>query len=204
MSTLPYPDPGKNRDESSGAPTELPTPRPSAIYEQALIDARHYSADALQGFADVFATDAVDPDDDFPGETGRFLASERLRACQDDLARRDRLDRLNSNLPRTADRRYEQWRSLAQLLRDRVDIVAVFDACDYHLHDVGLAEAHAACPHCGGTDRLVIRRDPPGRCWCRHCGWSSDLISVTMSLRQAEFRDALTWLADLAGQAVLR
>lgn len=180
-----------SRDES---PTE-----PTRMYRAARIDAREYSTDALLALADTFAIDATDPDPGFPGPVGRFLASERLRACRDELARRERLYRLNTGVPSPTDRRYEQWRSLAQLVRDRVDLVDVFEALAYQLHDTGPHEAHAACLVCGGVDRLVIRRDPPGRCWCRKCGWKGDVITVTMSLRQEGFRDATGWLANHAG-----
>lgn len=185
-----------SRDES---PTE-----PTRMYRAARIDAREYSTDALLALADTFAIDATDPDPGFPGPVGRFLASERLRACRDELARRERLYRLNTGVPSPADRRYEQWRSLAQLVRDRVDLVDVFEALAYHLHDVGPHEAHAACLVCGGADRLMVRRSSPGRAWCRQCGWSGDLISVAMSIRGESFRDALVWLAGHAGEAVPR
>lgn len=174
----------------------------SSIYRDALIDAREYSSDALHSFAETFAIDAADPDPDWPGDVGRFLASERLRAVQHELARRERLARLNTGLSSPSDERYEQWREVARLIRERVDIVEVFVHNAYQLHDTGSTEAHASCLVCGGRDRLVIRRDPPGRAWCRRCEWSGDAIAIAMSLRQCGFRDAVTWLADLAGQAV--
>lgn len=173
----------------------------TTIYRDALIDARSYSTDALLAFADVLTLDAIDPDPDWPGPVGRELASERLRAVRTELERRDRLARIAAEVPTPHDRRYAAWRELAQLVRERVDIVEVFDRCGYHLHDVGSHEAHAACPLCGGVDRLVIRRDPPARVWCRQCAWSGDIITLTMSLvaGREQFRDAVRWLAELAG-----
>lgn len=175
---------------------------PSLAYREASIAVRFYSVDALQSFDDVFAIDEVDPDPDFPGEVGRYLARKRRRAIRDELARRERLARLNTSLPSPSDRRYQEWRELAQLVRERVDILEVFTREGYHLHDVGPREAHAACLVCGGADRLVIRRDPPARVWCRQCRWGTDVIGLAMSLRQEGFRDALIWLAGLAGEAV--
>lgn len=171
----------------------------SGIYHDALLDARGYSTDALLALADGFVLDVADPDPDWPGPVGRYLASERLRAIREVLARRERQARTNAGLPSPNDQRYQEWRELARLVRERVGIVDVFIQTGYPLHDVGPAEAHAPCPVCGGTDRLVIRRDPPGRCWCRRCPWSGDVVTVAMSIRQEGFRDSVTWLADLAG-----
>lgn len=174
------------------------------LYRDALIACRAYSTDALQAFGDAFAIDVADDDPDWPGPVGRHLAAERLRAIRDELSRRERLHRLDRDLPSPKDRRYDEWRRLAQLVRGRVDICEVFARVGYQLHDIGPNEGHAACPVCGGTDRLVIRRDPPARVWCRQCGWGGDTIVVTMSLNQCGFRDAVRRLADIAGeQAVL-
>ena len=182
-------------------PREASAP-PSLAYREASIAVRFYSSDALQSFDDVFAIDEVDPDPSFPGEIGRYLAQQRRWAVCEELARRERLAVLNTSLPSPSDRRYQEWRELAQLVRERVDILEVFSREGYLLHDVGPREAHAACLICGGTDRLVIRRDPLARVWCRRCRWSTDVIGLTMSLRQEGFRDAVRWLAGLARQAV--
>jgi hypothetical protein len=173
----------------------------ASVYDDALVAAHGYSADALLAIADAFSATVADPDPGFPGETGRHLASERLRAVRAELIRRERLSRIADGVASPTDRRYEQWRDLARLLRERVDVREVFAAAGYGLHDAGKTEAHAACPVCGGTDRLVIRYGPPGRCWCRRCEWGGDVITVAMSLLRLEFRDALTWLADVAGAA---
>jgi len=178
----------------------------TAIYDDALIDARGHSSDALQAMAEVFAIDAVDPDPAWPGETGRFLARERLRAIQTELNRRERVARLSAGTgtSTTHDQRHAAWTKLAAAVRDRVDVVEVFVANGYSLHDTGKTEAHAACLLCGGDDRLVIRRGPPGRMWCRQCQWSGDAITLAMSLGQRGFRDAVTHLAGLVGAEVPR
>lgn len=169
----------------------------SAIYEDALVAARDYSTDALLAFADAFGFIVADQELD-PVE--RRLASERLRAVRAELERRERLARLQSSLASPSDRRYEQWRQLAQLVRERADMLRVLDLCGYHVTRTSKREAHAACPACGtGEDRLVITAGPPDLCWCRRCHWGGDVITLTMSLRQCGFRDAVAWLAGLVG-----
>jgi len=170
------------------------------IYRDTLLAARDCSTDFLLERADALAFEAADPDPDVPGPIGRHLARERLRAIREVVAHRERRARTTAGLPHPHDRQYQEWRYLARIVRERVDIIGVFIQTGYHLHDVGLAEAHAACPVCGGTDRLVIRRDPPGRCWCRQCEWRGDVITIAMLLRQEGFCDTVRWLADLAGE----
>jgi len=198
MTILPRTDPAGHARRATTTPSHPPA-HGDSIFRDALIDARGYSTDALLAMAEVFALDAVDDDPDWPGPTGRHLASERLRAIRAELDRRERLARLDAGLPTPSDERFAAWVELARMVRDRVDIVEVFVQNGYQLHDTGPTEAHASCLICGGTDRLVIRRDPPGRCWCRQCGWSGDVLTVAMSLRQCGFRDAVKELATLVG-----
>lgn len=170
-----------------------------AVYREALIAARDYSADALLSFADAFAATVADADAEFPGEVGRTLAATRLRAVRAELQRRERLSRIAAGVASPADRSYLAWRDLAQAVKDRADMLRVFDDCGYHLHDWDAKEAHASCPACGGTDRLVITPGPPDLCWCRQCDWGGDVVTVTMSLRGCVFRDAVSWLARHVG-----
>jgi hypothetical protein len=192
-------------DLAHAGPREVPRDD-STTFRDALLAARDHSADALLAMADALTATVNDSDEDFPGPVGRLLAGERLRAITDELARRERLSRIAAGVASPADRRYQAWRDLARLLRDRIDIVDVFDRAGYLIVDATPTEAHAACPICGGRDRLVIRRDPPGRAWCRRCEWGGDLILVTMSIVPGcgEFRDAIIFLADLAGLQVPR
>jgi hypothetical protein len=174
----------------------------SSIYRDALLAARDYSADALLAFADGFAATVADTDAALPGEVGRHLARERLRAVRAELERRERLSRIAAGVPSPTDRRYQAWRDLARLVRERADMLRVFDLCDHHWRRTGRHEAHAACPVCpGGADRLVITAGPPDLCWCRKCGWGGDVVTATMALRQATFRDAVAWLAGLCGES---
>lgn len=185
------------------APTAAPggqPPRPapeSRVFRDAQADARNASRDTLQAFAGTFTSISLDPEADL---FERFNASERLRAFEQEIASRHRVDRLTNREATRVDRNHAAWSDLAAIVKERVDILEVFTHTGYPPHDVRPAEAHAPCPVCGGTDRLVIRRDPPGRCWCRACGWSGDTIAVAMSLNQCGFRDAVRWLADIAGE----
>jgi len=180
--------------------TQPTPPSRHTVFADAVIDARGYSTDALLAMADALTFEVADDDPDWPGEAGRHRAGERRRAIRVEIERRERLARIHAGVPSPRDERYAAWVELAQLVRERVDIIDVFNAVGYQLADVGPAEAHAPCLVCGGVDRLVIRRDPPGRCWCRRCGWSTSNVAVlTMSLRQCGFRDAVRWLAELSG-----
>ena len=86
-------------------------------------------------------------------------------------------------------------------MRRDADIIAIFDRFGHALHRQG-AEYGAACPACGGDDRLRIfptpdRRAPVPRAWCRRCGWGADVISLLRSFSGMRFYDAVT---DLAGE----
>lgn len=183
----------------SDYPTPQPRP-PDTIYRDALIAARDYSTDALLSFADAFRATAVDEAPDFPGPTGRILAQERLRAIRDELARRERLSRIQRGVASPADLSYQAWRDLATAVRDRADMLRILDICGYDYRKDSERESHAACPVCGGVDRLVITAGPPDLVWCRRCHWGGDAITVTMSLRGESFRDAVRFLAEVYGE----
>jgi len=179
--------------------------RPSAVYRDAEIDARGYSRDVLLAYRDVFRTDAADDDPVWPGEAGRYIARERLRAFEAELARRDLISTLpTSKLAKTA-KEYEQWAELARTIRETVFIPDILKLIGCLVMPSGTSrqrpEYHSDCPVCrDGTDRLVSWGGPNGRCWCRKCGWSADVIAVAQSfLPDCEhFRDALKFLARLA------
>lgn len=174
------------------------------LRQEAALAARELSTDALLSFADALSFTIADDDPVFPGPVGRRLAGERLRAVREEIARRERLARVHSGLASPSDRSYEAWRTLAAMERERVDIRAVFEAAGWKLADEGPTEAHASCPACGGTDRLVIRFGPPARCWCRRCDWSADVITLAQSIIPGchTFRDAVRVLAEIADLAV--
>lgn len=170
----------------------------SAVYQDMLSAARDCSSDELLALADAWVTVVADAN---LHEVERLLAGERLRAVRTELERREILSRVKAGVASPADRRYVAWRGLAGVVRERADILAVFDSCGHGVvHRHGAKEAHAACPLCGGTDRLVVTIGPPGRCWCRQCHWGGDVITLARSLRQLGFRDAVAWLADVCGE----
>lgn len=173
-------------------------PDRSAIYTDTLAACRDESTDALLAFADAWSF--VVADRERVGEVERLMCGERLRAVKAELERRELLSRVNAGVASPADRRYIAWRDLATTLRNQADMLRVFDLCGYHFtHKQGSKEAHAACPVCGGTDRLVITAGPPDLCWCRQCHWGGDVITVARSFRQVGFRDAVTWLSGIYG-----
>ena len=173
-------------------------PEHSTIYRDALAAARDESADALLAFADAWTS--VVADKALP-ECERLMTGERLRAVRDELIRRDQVSRIDARVTSPASMRYEARRELARRLRERADMLHIFDLCNYHfIHRQGAKEAHSACPVCGGTDRLVITAGPPDFCWCRRCHWHGDVISVVMSFKQLTFPDAVAWLAELYGE----
>ena len=179
----------------------------STVYQDVLIDARSRSTDFLLSRTDWLPFTIYDDDSDFPGDVGRFSASERLRAINVELARRERVARLASGLPSPSDRRYEAWRELARLIRERVPVPFVFEVAGYALHPAGFNgtrnadERAGPCLVCGGVDRMRVWNGPNGRAWCRQCGWSADVLTVAESLLPGVdcFRDACRRLAELAG-----
>lgn len=179
----------------------------STTYRDALITARELSPDALLAIDDAQAAIEADPDPCFPGDVGRFNASERRRAIHTVLDQRDRLVAHDPTLKRWDDAQYAAWRDLARVVRERVEVPRIFDEASYQLQRAGhngrrgVDEWAGACPLCGGMDRLRVWAGPNGRAWCRQCGWSADVVTVTQSLIPGcqHFRDAVRWLAELAG-----
>lgn len=185
---------------------DLSTPQPPSLtYKNAEADARQTSPDALMQWKDVLSADLAD-DDDVLHE----LAGERLRAVDAELSRRERLSRLNRGVASPADQRYEQWRELARVVCERIDVVELMAICGHVLKPAGhnarrnVREFSGACPLCGGQDRLRVWGGPNGRAWCRQCRWSADAITIAQSYLPgcSSFRDAVKWLATMAGTAV--
>lgn len=189
-----------------------PLQAPSLTYRDAVAEARHKSPDALLQWRDVLTADLADDDGNFPGVAGRELAAERLRAVDAELSRRERLSRLNRGVASPADQRYEQWRELARIVCDRIDIPELLALCGHDLTPAGFnaprgaREYAGACPVCGGTDRLRCWGGSNGRAWCRQCHWSADAVAIAQSLLPGceSFRDAVRWLAVMAGTAAPR
>ena len=202
--------PTETRDAERG--TDI-TPRPpeSTTYREAVACARDKSPDALAQWRDVLTVDVADPDPDYPGPVGRHLAAEGLRAVDAELARRERVARVAGGVATRADRDHDGWRDLARIVSERVAVPDVLTACGQtmtpagHNGRRGAMEYAGACPVCGGSDRLRSWDGPHGRAWCRVCGWSADVIAVAQSLAPgcAHFRDAVRWLATLAGDGVV-
>jgi len=175
-------------------------------------EAKRLSVDALAQWRDVLTADLADDDPDCPGPTGRCLAAERRRAVDAEITRRERLSRIGRGVATPADRTYEAWRDLARAVVERVDVAELMAVCGHLLTPAGHnsrrggPEYSAACPACGGTDRLRIWGGPNGRAWCRQCGWSADAIAIAQSFLPncRSFRDAVKWLALMVGQAVPR
>lgn len=198
---------GKHSAPAVGRDHATPTATSDTTYGDALVDARDHSPDALLAMREVFAHDAVDPDPEFPGDVGRVLARERVRAITVELARRERLARLSNGTATASDRQHAAWVELARAVRERVEVPEIFALVGHPLQPVGhnrrrgAREYAGACPLCGGADRLRVWAGPNGRAWCRVCSWSADAITAAMSLIPGcgDFRDALRWLAALAG-----
>jgi hypothetical protein len=176
-----------------------------SIFRESQVLARSLSTDALLARADALRFDlASDEDeDDWLGDTGRYLAGERLRAVEAEIARRVRIVKLGK-VPDQAVT-YAQWRETARTIRERVEVPTVFAMGCYFLRPGGTngrrghAEYAGACPVCGGTDRLRVWGGANGRAWCRRCGWSADVLTVAQTLFQEGFRDAVRRLSPLAG-----
>ena len=181
-------------------------------YDDALLACREMSTDALLAAADALSFTVADPDPELPGEVGRILAAERLRAVRTELDRRERLHRIGRGVPSPADERYAGWQALARLVRERVEVPDVLRLAGFDVqpagrnHRRGASEYGSSCPACGGGDRLRSWAGPNGRAWCRRCQWGGDVVLVAQSLLAgcASFRDAVRELARMAGAGVPR
>jgi DNA primase len=62
-------------------------------------------------------------------------------------------------------------------------------------------EYGAACPFCGGKDRLIIHPNlgDGGRWWCRQCGRSGDCIQFLRDYRKMSFRAAAEYVGKEIG-----
>ncbi len=181
-------------------------PPPSGIRRDAEIECRLMSTDALLVWREVLALDLASADDNYPGPVGRYLASERISAVDSELSRREHLISTAPHLIQANTRTHEAWCELARTLRERVDLPEIFHMLVGSVRPVGrngrrgAPEYAAACPLCGGTDRLRLWGGPDGRAWCRACNWSVDVVALVQSYAPgcAAFRDAVKWLTNIA------
>ncbi len=174
------------------------TPNHTATYVEMVALARSMTVDALLAEHDVLAATVADPGEDWPGDTGRYLAASRLTAVAEELARRERLQRLNRYAPRESTERYEAWRDVARVVRERVPMIDVLERAGWPTFPNG-REYHGPCPACGGEDRFVVW---PETAWCRQCHLSWDIVTAAESLIPGceRFRDAIRYLAEMAGE----
>ncbi|MDP9472192.1 MAG: hypothetical protein M3Q71_16260 [Chloroflexota bacterium] len=185
-------------------------PPPSDIRRDAEIECRLMSSDALLVWREVLALDLASPDGNYPGPVGRYLASERISAVDAELARREQLASQAPHIVQANTRTHEAWCELARTLRERVDVAELFHTLAGPVTPAGrngrrgAPEYSAACPACGGDDRLRLWGGPDGRAWCRQCGWSADVVALAQSFAPgcSNFRDAVKWLATIAAAGV--
>lgn len=174
-------------------------------YDYAAADARTYSRDALEASCEALASVVDDPECD-PVEI--ILASDRLRAFNEETSRRERVNRLTTGTATQADRTHVAWIELALLVRERCETPDVLQLAGLPMRRTGTSrgqeEWHGPCPVCGeGDDRLIAWSGPKGRLWCRVCGWSSDVIgAASLVVKTGNFRDSVRFLAEYAGLAV--
>lgn len=176
---------------------------PNIDYEAAVFF-RSLGNEELQAVTDALTYEMADvaglyADDSAP--VAALLTEPRLRAAETELARRTRLHASSAGVPDPHDARYEAWRVLACQVRERTDIVAVFQSGGYHLDRVGRGEWAGACLLCAGRDRFRVFTGPPGRYWCRRCGIAGDAITAARTLNQLGFFGAVRQLAAELGLA---
>lgn len=136
----------------------------------------------------------------------RLLVGDDRRAAEAEAEARQRRC-LAGTGPDPATRWSEAWAALAAGVRQRADVVAVFEGAGYPLVRQG-TEWGGPCLVCGGTDRLRVFPEPSARqpvphYWCRRCGLWGDPIHALRSLRPGlGFYDAVTELAAGLGLPV--
>jgi len=173
-------------------------PRHTITYDEMLALARTMTVDALLAEHDVVSATVADPGEDWPGDIGRHLAGERLKAITEEIIRRERLQRMGLFAARESAARYQAWRDVAKLCRERVTMIDVLQRAGWPVFPSG-REHHGPCPACGGEGRFIIWTE---RAWCRRCHLSWDVVAAAESLIPgcASFRDALRYLAAMAGE----
>ena len=177
----------------------------SKVCRDAIIEARALSTDAIMAELEVLALDISDPDPDWPGDIGRWLAGERLRAFEAELDRRARIWSMPASTAAKYAEDCDAWAHLARTVRETVSVpeALLLVGCAPTRAGTrrnGEAEYHGPCPQCGGTDRLVSWDGPRSRCWCRRCDWRANVITIMQAHFPgcAHFRDAVRTLANLA------
>jgi hypothetical protein len=176
--------------------------RPSWVYLDAQADARNLSRDALDAGCELFRSIVNDPD---ACDVELFNASERLRAFNEELARRDRVARsLTGTHDRDRDLEHEAWGRLVAIVKERVSVPDILVQAGVPMVRTGTSrgrqEFHGPCPVCGtGDDRLIAWAGPSGRVWCRRCGWSTDAIGAASLIAGSDFHACVRLLAEHAG-----
>jgi hypothetical protein len=110
----------------------------------------------------------------------RLIVADELRACRNVLNRRItsiRWDREREAMDRLRDRLKEMMEAPEVLMLAGVPMRRT--GRDRH----GREEWHGPCPVCqDGVDRLAAWSNPNSMCWCRRCGWKSDILGIAQSL----------------------
>lgn len=178
----------------------------SHVFIDARADARNTSRDALHAFAGTFAIIADDPEAD-PFE--RLNAGERLRAFSQEIADRDRVDRITKGAATRFDDDYEEWLDLAKGVKERVEVPDILQLAGLPMRRAGVSRGRVEwcgpCPVCGeGDDRLRAWDGPNGTLWCRRCRWSTDVIgAASLIIPNHHFRDCVRFLAEYAALVVI-
>jgi hypothetical protein len=185
--------------------------RAHAMQRDALGDIDGYlrllSSDELCFETDSWARIAASDDVDPWSETCEFYAIRR-DAGQREIERRERLSRVNPELLRLSDARYQKWVDRAKVVSSRVDLIDLFtNHLNYLLRPAGFnstrnaPEWAGACPLCAGTDRFWVWGGPSGIGWCRRCDWSCDAITAVRTCEPGcrDFHSAVRFLGRVAG-----
>ncbi len=133
----------------------------------------------LGAFIDTLRVDLADmSDDSASAAVEHVLAETWLGPARAEWRRRQHLHATGADVADPDAASYAAWRDVARAVRERADIVAVFEAADFAFMRKGRAEYAGPCPLCVGTDRFRLFVGPPGRYWCRQCGLTGDVITA--------------------------
>jgi len=183
----------------------------AALREDAWVTARNMPSLDLGDWREQVICNQIDPgyDDEDTNDLARLMARETFREVEREIARRERVARIDARVPSTSDDKFTAWTAVAAEIRKTVSVPMVLDHLGYPTKRVrrdrrGRDEYAGPCPFCGGRDRFVVWGLPQSRWMCRQCsdGHAHDAITLYRNAKGFGFVETCRDLARLGGISV--